>query len=409
MPQSALLRIFERGRKMVSTITARLVSLSNQRAASSSTSTRPTVETKNHRKPHASSAAKRLVKHRHGNPFSSVERRRRERAEMNYRAATTDQALAKAGRSRVFFARSNERAPHRNRPQPRPGSDDDKNNSFQTSEEPNNDCHTSSSDTHRQAAQSNVSSSELSQRFRQRTSSDPDCYDMDLYSGLLSSTRSYYYFGGTETSSTPNNSQPKSADSDPSADRRRAPGFKPTYCEFVASMRLRSLSGSLSDQTAGSTWTASLPTTNQKTGENLDSDNASDTSTSGVSSDSVNSEDEIEMSIEGKKDSNQGLGNLLPLTLRLSYGWTLFQAPVMTIQPHRDFLWYKKHHQWSVASIEAVASLAITEQDVAEVDDSSLKAVKCPEGGVGGKKGDDLPRHTQHRCGTRQDQCRHPL
>jgi len=310
---------------MVSTITARLVSLSNQRAASSSTSTRPTVETKNHRKPHASSAAKRLVKHRHGNPFSSVERRRRERAEMNYRAATTDQALAKAGRSRcsspaptsalpigidlslvqVVPSRDHDalHSPTLTTPEYNPNvspADDDKNNSFQTSEEPNNDCHTSSSDTHRQAAQSNVSSSELSQRFRQRTSSDPDCYDMDLYSGLLSSTRSYYYFGGTETSSTPNNSQPKSADSDPSADRRRAPGFKPTYCEFVASMRLRSLSGSLSDQTAGSTWTASLPTTNQKTGENLDSDNASDTSTSGVSSDSVNSEDEIEMSSKAK-------------------------------------------------------------------------------------------------------------
>ncbi|EJK50730.1 hypothetical protein THAOC_30180 [Thalassiosira oceanica] len=282
---------------MVSTITARLVSLSNQRAASSSTSTRPTVETKNHRKPHASSAAKRLVKHRHGNPFSSVERRRRERAEMNYRAATTDQALAKAGRSRcsspaptsalpigidlslvqVVPSRDHDalHSPTLTTPEYNPNvspADDDKNNSFQTSEEPNNDCHTRSSDTHRQAAQSNVSSSE---------------HEIDFYSGLLSSTRSYYYSGGTETSSTPNNSQPKSADSDPSADRRRAPGFKPTW--------LRSSSGSCSDsdQTAGSSWTASLPTTNQKTGENLDSDNASDTSTSGVSSDSVDSEDDM--------------------------------------------------------------------------------------------------------------------
>ena len=303
---------------MVSTITARLVSLSNQRAAFS----RPTdaMNMKHHRKPHASSATKRPAKHRQGNPFSSVECRRRERAELNYRAATTDQALAKAGRSscsstaptsalpigidlslvQVVPARDHD-ALHSPSPsndaEPTPNvtpADDDENASFQISDEPKNDCH-GSSDTQRPppAAPSNVSSSDFSQRFSQRTSSDSDCYDMDFYSGLLSSTRRHYDLDRTETSPTPNNSQPEPAnsDDDPRVDRRRSPGFKPTYCEVVARMRSRSTSGFHSDQTAESTWTASLPTTNHKTSENLDSDNASDTSSSGVSSnDSVNSD-----------------------------------------------------------------------------------------------------------------------
>ena len=272
---------------MVSTITARLSS--NQSVASSS------VETRHEQKPHATSATKRPLKHRRGNPFSLEECHRREQAEMNYRAATTDQALSKAGRSscsssaqtsalpigidlslvQVVPSRDHDalHSPNMSSSDDLSSADEDQNSSnLITSEEPKNDCR-SSSDTQGPAAPSNAPSDELSTI---RTSSDPDCYDMDYYSGLLSSTRVYYGFGGTKTSPTPNNSQPKPTDY-PTANRRRAPGFKPTYYEVVASVGPRSSSSSLSDQTGG----------------NLDSDNASDTSSSGVSSDGVNSEDEI--------------------------------------------------------------------------------------------------------------------
>ena len=276
---------------MVSTITARLVSL--QYVSTSSTS-RQTVATKHEQKPHATSATKRLVKHRNCNPFSSVECHRREQAEMNYRAATANQVLAKAGRSscssptpssalpigidlslvQVVPSRDHDalHSPNMSSSDVLSSEEEDKGTSFITSEEPKNDFG-SSSDTQGPAAPSNAPSDELSTI---RTSSDPDCYDMDYYSGLLSSTRVYYGFGGTKTSPTPNNSQPKPTDY-PTANRRRAPGFKPTYYEVVASVGPRSSSSSLSDQTGG----------------NLDSDNASDTSSSGVSSDGVNSEDEI--------------------------------------------------------------------------------------------------------------------
>ncbi|EJK71291.1 hypothetical protein THAOC_07290, partial [Thalassiosira oceanica] len=216
---------------------------------------------------------KRPAKHRQGNPFSSVECRRRERAELNYRAATTDQALAKAGRSSCSSSAPTSALPigiDLSLVQVVPARDHD----ALHSPSPSNDAE----------------STPIVSADDDDNSPDPVCYGMDFYSGLLSSTRRHYNFEGTGTSpSTSDDSQPVPADSDPSADRRRSPGFKPTYCEVVAIMRSRSTSGFHSDQTAESTWTASLPTTNHKTSENLDSDNALDTSSSGVSSnDSVN-------------------------------------------------------------------------------------------------------------------------
>ena len=258
---------------MVSPITARLVS--NQRAAFSSTATKPTVpmNMKHHRmrKPHTSSATKRSAKHRQVNPFSSVECHRRERAEMNYRAATTDEALAKAGRPSCSSSAPTSALPigiDLSLVQVVPSRDHD----ALHSPSPSNDAE----------------STPIVSADDDGNSLDPVCYGMDFYSGLLSSTRRHYDFEGTGTSpTTSDDSQPEPADSDPSADRRRGPGFKTTHCEVLASMMRRS--------TSESTWTASLPTMNHKTAKSLDSDNASDTSSSGVSSNDsvVNSEDEM--------------------------------------------------------------------------------------------------------------------
>ena len=290
---------------MVSTITARLSS--NRSVASSS------VETRHEQKPHATSATKRPLKHRRGNPFSLEECHRREQAEMNYRAATTDQALSKAGRSSCSSSAQTSALPigiDLSLVQVVSSRDHDALHSpelltptsVQTLEDPKNGCH-SPSNTQGPVAPSNAPSSELSPKHR---SSGSDCYDIDFYSGLISSTRGYYDFGGAKTSPTQNNSQPEPTDSVPSADRRRAPGSKPTYNEAVGSIRPRSSSGSHSDHSAQSTWTASMPTTNNKTSSSLDSDNASDTSSSGASSAGVSSdsgESEDEMSREEKPSS----------------------------------------------------------------------------------------------------------